>query len=289
MAISSFSSIGKALADEGRFHFEYVYKPTQPIPGTAGFFVDLNQTSGKPKYNAFAGNQLSLNVLSGVGNDGVYTGPFISGREKYLIRWQVLNINTAANTIPPDHIFLLDYLGFYPLIDGDSTDIQALDNTETLTRYTDGEGVRISFIVQAPMTATAPLTVTYTNSKGVSGRVSTFNVSAGTSIGVCANGTHTAGGGAQASAFWPLAQGDTGVRSIESVQFGGSAGGFVCAALVKPLANIVTLESGVPVEKNFGFTNQPVRIYDGAYLNFMTQRVGTLAARLDSELVFANI
>lgn len=291
MGFSSFANIGKSAADDGKIHYQYVTKLATPVPGTAGFFVDMNQTSGIPKYNAFAGASLALTPLEGVGNAGVYVGPTISGSTKHLLRWQVLNANTAANTIPPDFIMLCDYLGFYSLIDGDDVDVQTLDNSQSITRYTDGEGVRIVFIVQAPMTLTAPITVIYTNSDGVAGRSVTFNLIPGTAIGVCATGTGGAGlgGAAQATPYLPLASGDKGVRSIESVQLASASGGFFCAALVRSIATLSTYDAGVAVEKQFGLENQMLpEIKAGAYLNFIIQRVGTLAGSLRSELIFVN-
>lgn len=287
--ISAFSDIGDAYTN-GRFHYQYVTKTTCPAPGTAGFMVDLCQTSGQPKYNAFAGTQAAFTPLSGSGNAGVYPGPFITGRKKYLARWQILNTNTSANTVPPDYVLLHDYLGFYPLIDCDDPDIQILDNTETLPRYTDGAGVRIALIVQAPMVSTASCTISYTNQNGTSGRSATFNVIPGVNIGVCATGTGAAGAAGQVNPYWPLVGGDTGVRSVESVTFAAAAGGFVCLALVKPIAQMMDYESGVPVEQWFGFEKQRLpEITEGAYLNFMVHRVGTSAGSLRSELVFLNI
>lgn len=288
MALNGFNKIGKAIADEGKFHYQYVTKTTQPTPGTAGFFVDLNQTGGIPKYNAFAGSQLALTPLTGSGNNGVYPGNFITGSTKHLLRWQVLNTNTSANTVPPDHIILNDYLAFYPLVDCDDVDLQVCDNTQSLTRYEDGVGVRIVLIVQAPMTATAPITITYTNSDDVQ-TSATANLIPGASIGVCATGTGSAGGAGQATPYFPLAAGCRGVKRIDSIQLSSGAGGFVCAALVKPIATLQCLESGVPVEKVFGIENQMLpEIKDGAYLNFMILRVGNAAGSLRSELIFIN-
>jgi hypothetical protein len=260
-----------------------------PTPGTAGFFVDMNQTSGQPKYNAFAGGQLAFTPREGAGNAGVYTGPVITGSTKHLLRWQCVNVNTGSNQFPPDHVILSDYLGFYPLVDCDDPDIQTTDNTLGLNRYTSGEGVRIVLIVQAPMVSTASLTISYTNSAGVSGREATFNVIPGVNIGVCATGTGTAGATGQVTPFWPLVGGDSGVRSIDSFQFAAAAGGFVCAALVKPIATMMNYEAGVVSEKTFGFQNQMLpEILPGAYLNFMIKRVGTAAGSLRSELIFVN-
>ncbi len=289
MGFRSFARIGKAIHDEGKFHYQYVTKVTTPIPGTAGFFVDMNQTSGQPKYNAFAGSSLTFTPLEGSGNGGVFVGSAISNSTKHLLRWQVLNVNTSANTLPPDHVILCDYLGFYPLVDCDDIDVQPFDNTITLPRYESGEGIRIVLIVQAPMLNTASCTITYTNSNGVTGRTSTYNVIPGVNIGVCANGSGTDGATGAVTPFWPLVEGDVGVRAIESIQFAAGAGGFICAALVKPLASIMTLESGVPVETQFGVEVQNLpEIKTGAYLNFLIQRSGTLAGSFRSELIFVN-
>lgn len=287
MGFSGFSKIGQAFADEGKFHYQYVTKTLTPNPGTAGYFVDMNQTGGQPVYNAFAGSQTSFTPLEGSGNRGVYPGNFIDGSSKHLIKWQALNPNGSGSTGAPDTVTLCDYLGFYPLVDCDNVDVQDMDNTQSLTRYTDGAGVRLVMIVQAPMTATAPITVTYTNQAGVTGRTVTKNLVPGLNIGVCATGTGT--GVISSTPFFPLAGGDTGIRSIESVQLGAAAGGFICLALVKPLADIQLYEANVPTERVFGFEKQvPPEIKPGAYLNFLILRSGTGAGQLRSELVFVN-
>lgn len=283
--MSNFADLGKAAADN--MHWAYVVKTTTPTPGTAGYFVDLNQTSGIPKYNAFAGSSLTFTPLIGAGNAGVYTGVHETGKTKRMIRWQVVNTNTTANTIPPDHIMLSDYLGFYPLIDCDDVDPQVMDNTETLPRYETGEGVRIALIVTAPMASTASVTITYTNQDGVTGKTSTANVIAGANIGVCATSAGSNGNASTVTPFFPLADDDSGVRAIEQIQFAASAGGFICAALVKPLSTIMTYESGVTVEKEY--LTAPPEIKQGAYLNFMIKRVGNAAGFLRSELLFTNV
>lgn len=288
MTITGFYKLGQAVETEGKFHYQYVTKTTQPAPGTAGFFVDLNQSSGIPKYNAFAGTSLAFNELVGSGNAGVYTGNTLPGSTKHLLRWQVVNTNTSANTVPPDHIFLNDYLGFYPLIDCDDIDLQVMDNTNTLSRYTDGVGVRIVLIVQAPMLATAPMTITYVDADDNTLSV-THNILPGVNIGVCATGVGTAGGASSGTPFVPLGNGSRGVKRIVSVQMTSSAGGFICAALVKPLATIMTYESGIPVEENYGIQGHlPPEIKEGAYLNFIIKRVGNAAGSLRSELLFIN-
>jgi hypothetical protein len=181
---------------------------------------------------------------------------------------------------------LLDYLSFYPLIDTDDPDPQIMDNTQPLPRYASG---RIVLIVTAPLALTAPITITYTNESGVSGRTATSNLIPGLAIGVCATGAGTGvGTGAQATPFFPLASGDQGVSLIESVQMGGSAGGFVCAVIVKPIATLTDYETGVAAEREFSTFGSMPEVKEGACLNFMIQRGGTATGNYRGELIFVN-
>lgn len=286
MGIETFSQIGKSIHDEGKFHYQYIYKPTVPANGTAGFFIDLNQSSGVPKYNPFAGSELTATQLIGGGNSGIYPGPFITGKTKHLARWQMLQIAAAV----PDLVYLNDYLLFYPLIDCDSIDPQFTDNTLGLPRYTDGDGIRIVLIATAPMALTASLTISYTNSDGVAGRTATANVIPAPAIGVCATaGGGTAGGSAQASPFWPLASGDKGVRSIDSFTFSSGAGGFLTACLVKPIAQNYILEANVTSEKVFGYdTLAAPEIKQDAYLNLLIAHGSATTGNYRGELIFFN-
>jgi hypothetical protein len=286
MALGGLFNLGES-ADGGKIHYQYVFKPTVPAHTTAGLFIDLNQSSGTPKYNPFAGSELTATPLFGSGNSGIYPGNFITGRSKHLLKWQMLQTQTTSGV--PDYVFLNDYLSFYPLIDCDNVDQQSMVNIEPLPRYPSGEGVRIVLIVTAPMALTAPLTISYTNSNGVSGRTTTANVIPGTAIGVCATADGSQGLSNNSTPFWPLASGDSGVRSIDSVTFGAGAGGFICAALVKPLATINLYEANVPVEKMFGLENQMLpEIKDGAYLNLLIQRGSTGVGNYRAEMIFIN-
>lgn len=275
--------------DSGKLHYQYVYKTALPAPVTTGVFVDANQTSGTPVYNAFAGSALTFTPLSGQRNQGINIGVQpATGEKKYLHRMQVLTTSTT-NSIPAN-LYLLDYLGFYPLIDADSTDIQEMDNSTSLTRSVDGNNVRIVLVATAPMTITAPCTLVYTNQDGVTGRSVTFNVFPAASIGACATAAGTNGAANNITPFVVLAEGDTGVRAIESVTFASGAGGFLCACLVKPVAEVSILEAMVPAEKTFGFDRTSIpEIHPNSYLNFLVQRGSANAINLQAELVFVNI
>lgn len=67
-------------------------------------------------------------------------------------------------------LILLDYLGFYPFIDESVTDKQFTDNTVTLPRYADGDGVQIMPVVVAGQTG-GGCSSAYTNEHGESGRI----------------------------------------------------------------------------------------------------------------------
>lgn len=275
----NFAALGRAAAINT--HWQYVFKSTSPAPGTGGFCVDLNQSSGVPKYNPFAGSSLTLTPLQGEGNLGIFTGVFETGKTKRLLRWQMLQLATG-----PDHVYLLDYLAFYPLIDTDDPDTQVMDNTLNLPRYSNG---KIVLIVQSPLVNSVPITITYTNQSGTTGHTSTANLIPGAAIGVCATGTGTAGGQDQVTPFFPLAGNDTGVQRIESVQMGGGGGGFICAAIVHPLAELPIFEAGVPSEKQFGIFGQAPEIKQGACLNFVIARSPTTAGTYQAELLFTNV
>jgi hypothetical protein len=285
--IKSFSDFSKTY-ELGDFDISNLYKLNTPIPQTSGYFVDLNQTGGTPKYNPFAGSELTATPLFGNGNFGIYPGQFTPNKTKYLNRMRVSFFNGGS---PPTTVFLNDYLMFYPLIDCDTTDVQTMVNISSLPRYSDGEGVMAMLVVTAPMLATASMVVTYTNSKNISGRQVTFNLVPGVNIGVCATGNGQ-GGVISPVPFMPLASGDSGIKTIDDAQLLGGAGGFICICLVKPLATLQTFEFNCPVEKIYGFDDAGIpQIENGAHLNLMLHRnsQATTTTGLVSEFIFTNI
>lgn len=281
--IRAFSEIGNAI-DNGSFHYQYVTKATIATTGVVGQFYDLNQVSGQPRYNAFVGSQAAFTPLSGSANNGIYAGTFETNKTKHLARWQIHSTASGGGDI----CFLNDYLGFYPLIDCDSVDLQEMDNTLSLPRYTDGKGVRIVLIVQAPTSNTASLTINFVDDTDTA-RSITRSVCVGGVIGSCVATGGTDGLVSSSTPFWPLGNGSLGVKSITSVQFASAAGGFVCLALVKPLAEIQMLEVNITAEKVFGVNKiQPPEILPNAYLNFLLQRTSTANTGIRSELIFVN-
>lgn len=283
MAMIGTWQIGKAVDEDGAYHYSYVVKPILPAPGTGDRWIDTNQASGVPKYNAFPGSALEATQLIGSGNNGIYTGNVIPETSKFLARAGCFYTNAAV----PAYALLCDYLLFYPLIDCDDDTLQELSNPVGLPRYSSGVGVQMTMISTVPAVANATCTVTYTNSDGVSGRVTTFSYIQPAAAGVvgCSNGTSASVG--SYTPFIPLVNGDKGVQSVQSVQFATAAGGFATICLVKPLAQMTAYENSVYSERTYGveFMQLP-EILPGAYLNFLIKQLSTVSAGFRAELLF---
>lgn len=249
--------------------------PTQAT--TAGVWFDLSMSPGNPVPQYYAASPLGAVALKYSTDGGLWHGSSSSSVTKYLRRTTV--ITTSATGIPMAMI-LCDYLLYYPFIDEGTTDEQTLTNAVSLPRYTSGEGVRIMAVSVAARTGGQTFRVGYTNSQGVSGRF-TSTVIQNTAA---ANGhivsTQNNNAGA-AGPFLPLQAGDTGVRSIDTVQMiSGTDVGLFTLVLVKPLATTQIRGIDAPVECDYLLTagmKMPV-IEPDAYLNWLCLPMGSLAA-----------
>jgi hypothetical protein len=111
------------------------------------------------------------------GNEGIFKGV---GVDKLLHK-----ITIHDNSANPTFYQLLDYVVYAPFVDFDSTDEQ-LFTPMALPRYTDGSGLRAMLVIQGTGTATANITMNYTNEKGVSGRTSVSTINSTLSAGTLA-------------------------------------------------------------------------------------------------------
>ncbi len=155
--------------------------------------------------------------------------------------------------------------------------------TAALTRYTDGEGVMMGITVYTVIGTTATtVSVSYTNQAGTAGRTSTL-----TTIG------STGWREVSRIVFLPLQQGDTGVRSVQSVSLAATTGtaGAIGVVLFKPLYAIVIDDaSGVLSSGGFfsggGLGGVP-QVLDDACLSFMC--IGTTAnPQMSGAILFAD-
>jgi hypothetical protein len=284
MSFNGIGPLAQAVADSGQEWQSFFFKTAVPAAG-AGRWADASVGAGTPIYNAYVGAQYEATQMIGAGNRGLYTGPTPpTGQEKFIHAIQAVSVSAGV----PLYMLLADYLMFYPLIDGDSTDTQTMDNTQTLPRYTSGEGVRCMFVVQTPMAQNGTVTMSYTNSAGVSGRSVTFGINLSAVIGGVVNtaaNTNAAGG---ETPFVALVGGDKGIRSIESVTVSGAPGGFLNAVLVKPMTHIQLRENGIAAEKIMvPHSATCPKVESGAYLNWIINNASATAPLLRGFVQFA--
>lgn len=258
---------------EGRVR-QYYWRKVPSQVTTASYWFDLSMSPGNPvpKYWFDSSPGIAKQVAQST-DGGLYHGPSVLPQTKYLR--QIMGMNLGAGT--PMNMILCDYLLYYPSIDDSVTDPQVLDNTVTLPRYQNGDGVQAIAITLAARTGSQRFYFTYTNQDGVSGRVSqTVTQNAVSSIGTVATSNPAA---LQSGApFIGLQSGDHGIRSIDSVQMLGADVGLFALILVKPLASFYIRDNTAVVEKDFFLgDDQVIEIKNDAYLSFLTCPQGSLS------------
>lgn len=268
MPFRNMRALAQSLDDDGANWTSFFFKTGGPASFGAGRWGDMSMGAGTPKYNAYVGVQATATPLFGVGNDGIYAGPLpAAGETKHL---HAMQLQSNSGTIAPALFLLCDYLLHYPLIDGDDTAQQDLDNTLALPRYSDGAGVQAMLVCTTPMVTNGNVTIRYTNSDGVAGRVSTFSIMSSTVVGALVCSPNTSAGAGSFSPFIPLQGGDKGIRYIESVTHQTPVGGFYALVLVRPLASIQLREANTATEiEQFRQRGDLPEIRSGAYLNFI--------------------
>lgn len=176
----------------------------------------------------------------------------------------------VTNSMFPANVMLLDYVGFYPLIDLDNTDPQDFDNTLPPPRYNDGS-LQVMVVCTTPQSALSPqqCLMTFINQAG-NEDVASFYVQAANIGQINVVSANITGITAAAAPFVPLGPRSSGVRRILSIQMMNSAGGFAAFVLVKPLTQVHVPEIVTPVELDLVIHRQPVpEVKHGAYLNMI--------------------
>jgi hypothetical protein len=277
----TFSGV-KDLVDESYTAGKTQYTTFRKVPAIAsvgGNWIDLSMAPGNPRPNYYTADERTAAVLSAT--RGLYHGGAVGPETKHLHKLGLAALNAG---VVPATVVLCDYLLFYPLIDMDNDAPQALYNyadnplIPALPRYADGEGVKAFLVASNPYIGGPAFNLTYTNSRGESGRVSAGMVTnQSTYIGTIINAGLTAG---VRGPFIDLCPGDTGIRSVQSVQFAGPAGGLAVLVLVKPLATLLIREITTWAEFDFTLHKPSLpRIYDGAYLNFLCMPTGNVSGQ----------
>lgn len=271
VGFNSIVELGRAQ-DEGRTHTAHLRKvPSQA--SVAGNWVDLSMAAGNPKPNYYASTPLVAQVLDGF--DGIFHGDDKSPASMHLYQFGLVS-PTAAFV---GQFELLDYLLYYPFVDGDAVgDLQAMDNTLTLPRYTDGEGVRVMAVAVAPTTGGGSFTFDYIDADGVA-RTSPVISANTTAANIATLITSQQGVAAGGRCFLLEAAASRGVRQITGVTVISAIGGLFALVLVKPIAQHAIREINTPAEIEFPRQRPGCpRIEDGAYLNLICRPAATVAA-----------
>jgi hypothetical protein len=251
----------------------------------AGQWFDYSTAARSPVPNYYASSPTTAAVLDG--EKGLPTGPACAPASKFLSRLHMINSAAAATTTSSQNqpICVLDYLLYYPFIDMDAAgEDQGMTNVVTLPRYTDGAGVRMMLVAQATTIGGGTFTVTYTNQAGVAGRVTPSHFCAAAQpFGALVSASGAAGG---VTPFLQLQDGDSGVRSVQSVNFSLANGGLAALVLVRPITMIYSMEESrrtttgtlesfgsVSVMETMSMRAPTARIYDDSYIHFIGQTV----------------
>lgn len=273
VGFNSHAELGRAF-DEGRTHTAHLRKvPSQA--SVARNWVDLSMAAGNPKPNYYASTPLVAQTLEGF--DGIFHGDAKSPASKHLYQFGLVS-PTAAFV---GQFELLDYLLYYPFIDGDAVgELQSMDNTVTLPRYTDGDNVRVMAVAVAPTTGGGTFTFDYVDADGVA-RTSPVISANTTAANIATLITSQQGVASGGRPYLLEAAASRGVRQITGVTVISAIGGLFALVLVKPIAQHAIREINTPAEIEFVRQRAGCpRIYDGAYLNMICSPAATVAAGL---------
>jgi hypothetical protein len=248
-----------------RFDFN---KITGAAAYTAGRWYDLSGLNGNPVANAYSGTALAAQVPTETSGYGMYHGGDVSTDTKHILN--VAAMATAATGVP-SVLMLVDLCLYYPGIAMNSATRQTLNNTNTLTRYTNGAGLRSWTVTTSTTGATAHnldngagTGTEYVDQDGnTSVHPGTISYTASSIV------PHIGHSGTAANnygPFLPLASGDYGVRSYNYFKLSASStAGTAALCIGKPLCAIPLTTVSVMSERDLmnQLPSLP-RVYDGA-------------------------
>ena len=212
-------------------------------------------------------------------DDTSSAAPYHGGNVSPLTK-HVLNAGVYSSNMVPGRLMLIDQLLVYPLVNLAIGTPQLFDTTLPLPRYADGKGVRAYVVCTVASGATPQnIAISYTDTADAAGHVMPVTV-ASTLSSVAGHLLHTGTNPNNYGPFLPLASGDVGLKSIQSVTLSAAnASGEAAVVLCKPLLTIPIGTAGVAGERDLlnQLPSLP-RVYDGANLQWLFFAGATLAA-----------
>ena len=247
---------------EGRSWQSFFRKVPPSTATIARQWFDYSTASGVPVPNYYASSPLVAATLDT--DNGIYLPPLLPGAKRWLKGHTVMSAaaSVTGTTNQNQALMLLDYLLYYPFVDLDAAgEDQVMDNTVTLPRYTDGAGVQMMMVAQAPTVGGGTFTVTFDDADGVERVTQTINCAAAQPSGALLQAVANAAG---VSPFIPLPAGCRGVRRVKQVNMVLANGGLAAVVLVKPIdASYVREEARRPTSsptESYGDANEVERV-----------------------------
>lgn len=246
---------------------------------TAGMWYLLSQTGGNPAASSILGTGTNLAfqqlldttaTAAGIQHGGDVTG------FKTIVNASAFS---AAATSMPAVFMLVDLLGFYPITSVTTTGAQTLNNAITLpardrSGAANGVGVQALIVPSTVMGAATPsITLGYTNAAGTAGRSTPSSpaLPAGNTAAAVSSVVYSGTGAGKYGPFVPLAAGDTGIRSVQSINLSASyVSGVLNLILCRPLLTLPMTTIGVACERDLlnQLPSLP-RVYNGACLAWL--------------------
>ena len=268
-----------AAYEQGRVHVQRFYKGNNTTIKD-GFWQDWSFAAGQPAYDARIGVAGAFNPFIATGNDAIYF-PEVANEHDRRLKGVVLASTAGGTGQSSLNVIVYDLLGVYPLIDGDSTDVQEFDNALTLPRYASGQGVFPVLVNHiAPVTSSGAGILTYVDTNDTEQNTD-FGVALGTAGNVVSAVTNSVVAGSQGSLSMPT-KNSPGVKAIKSIQFTAPPSGLLCIYMVKPLVTLsnndgALLADKVATEKFLAMQNgwHYPKVEDGAWLGMFTMPNGS--------------
>jgi hypothetical protein len=242
---------------------------------TIGMWYALSQGGGNPPANTIfgTGTNLAFQALkdSTAGASGLWHGGNVGGGTgfKHLLSAAA---QCATASVAPCVLMLVDMLGFYNITSVTTTGDQALNNTVTLPRYTNGAGVQAFLTPSTVMGAATPnIRLTYTDEGGTAGSLTPATLPVGNSAAAVTQIVYSGAGAGKFGPFIPLALGDSGIRSVQQFNLSASyVSGVLNLVLCKPLMTLPITTLGVTAERDLinQFMSVP-KIFDEACLAWL--------------------
>ncbi len=242
MGFSSQDELISSITTDGQID-SIVYQKTTPAAGLAGHWQHVMGGVGSIPAATFSGAEATFVATDNTWSEGaIPIGDQTDPITKHIMS---MGVSLVAAAGAPWFILPIDLVGYAKLTTTNVSTTGAKTITMTpiaataakVDRYPNGEGLRMFVASYAAMGANAPtMQVTYTNSAGTTGRTTTAGIvsTASATSGVLLNSGNAAN---KVGPFLNLAAGDTGVKDIESLTWGGTAhaSGSVFVGLCKPL------------------------------------------------------